>query len=333
MANKDCKVITFVNQKGGVGKSTYSSCVAYVLAKKGYKVLAIDMDSQASLSSMCNIFPNDFKVEDEQVYGIQDVFEYALECEDNHQSISYEAIIPAINKPTYREAIRVKDGDNFKTGWEFKEFGFDLIPSDTSLADYEQLLAKRKNGGYMLYKVVQVIKENADYDFIIIDCPPALTTLAYSGISAATDGVIVPINLEVLALRGTKNIVVAVAQIQRLMFENNKIVHKGILGLLRSRYVKRYKVQQDFDEIIKDFFPIPAFETIIPSMTSCDKAHAKGWLFAQYDKKAYSVFDELCNELITKEDSLKDLKEPVIIETIGEEAERILETVQETQYE
>ena len=93
-----------------------------------------------------------------------------------------------------------------------------------------------------------------------------------------------------------------------------------------------YKVRC-LDEIIKDFFPIPAFETIIPSMTSCDKAHAKGWLFAQYDKKAYAVFDELCNELIAKEDALKDLKEPVIIETIGEEAERILETVQETQYE
>ena len=145
-----------------------------------------------------------------------------------------------------------------------------------------------------------------------------VTIYGKTGIAAEADGVIVPINLEVLALRGTKNIVVAVAQIQRLMFENNKIVHKGILGLLRSRYVKRYKVQQDFDEIIKDFFPIPAFETIIPSMTSCDKAHAKGWLFAQYDKKAYAVFDELCNELIAKEDALKDLKEPVIIETIGE---------------
>lgn len=289
--------------------------------------MCIDLDSQASMSSLCNIFPSDFNVKDEEIYGIQDVFEYALECEDNHQPMNYEAIAPAIYKPTYKEVTRVKDDDGYKTTFEYKEFGFDLIPADTSLANYEQLLAKRKNGGFILYKICQTLADTGLWDYILIDCPPALTTLAYSGIGAAVDGVIPPVTLEVLSLRGIKNIVAAVAQIQILMQKAN-IKHYGILGLLKSKYVKRYRIQEDFNEIVKEFFPIPAFETTIPSMTSCDKAHAKGWLFAQYDKKAYEVFKELCLEIINRSNDVSS-KEPVIIETIGEEALNILENVKE----
>ena len=62
-----CKVHPIVIQKGGVGKSTLTSDICYTLARKGFKVLAIDTDPQASLSSLCNI-----DIEDEEVLGLQE---------------------------------------------------------------------------------------------------------------------------------------------------------------------------------------------------------------------------------------------------------------------
>lgn len=320
------KAIAIGNQKGGVGKTTYTSCIAYVLAKMGYKVLCIDLDSQSSLSSLLNVFPSSFDLEEDPVYGIQDILEYVLECEDNHNEVQYSAIEHAIVRPQFKTAIRVKYGDDFKTDWKYEDFGFDLIPSDTSLANYNQLLPQRRNGGFAIYKVIKIIKENSDYDFILCDLAPSLDTVSYAGLAGCTEGIIIPINLEIMALRGTRNIVSAVAEIQRLMLQNN-IKHNGILGLLKSRYVKRYKIQQDFDEVVKDFFPIHIFSQDVPSSTNCDKAHAKGWLFAQYDKKIYAIFETIVKEVIDRANELSDLKEPIIIESVGKEAENLLEMI------
>ena len=321
------KSICICNQKGGISKTTSTSSLGFVLDKMGYKVLLIDLDSQASLSQLCQVYPADFTVEDEPVYGLQDVFEYAVEQEENHQPYNIEAIKAAIMRPQYREAVRVKNGDKFTTKFEYKDFGFDLIPADTELANYEQILSRRKDGGFILLRILRCIEENMDYDFVLMDAPPALTTLAYSGIAASTDGLIVPVNLEVLSLRGTKNIITATAEIQKYL-QKAGVKHYGILGLLKNRYVKRYKVQQDFNDIIQEFFPVPSFETIIPAMTSVDKAHAKGWLFSQYDKKAFEIYKSLAQEIIAKTESQKG-HEPVIIEEIGKGAEAILATGRE----
>jgi cellulose biosynthesis protein BcsQ len=142
--------------------------------------------------------------------------------------------------------------------------------------------------------------------------------LAYNGIGASVDGCIIPINLEVMTLRGTKNVIDAVIEIQEL-FKKAKLVHKGILGMIKSQYVKRSRIQRDFEDVVEDFFPVRAFNTTIPNLTACDKAHARGMLFAQFEKKAYEAFDSLVNEIIATDIIRNNEKETIITNNIDKE--------------
>lgn len=314
MSKNNTKVLTSITQKGGTGKSLVTANLGYVLAKMGYRVLEIDSDSQATLSSLCNVLPKEY-VKDFEIYGLQDVYEYFIECENEHKTPQFSAVKKAIIRPTYKIINTRK-----KTGFKEEEFGFDLMPTDINLADYEQLLPRHgSNGGLMLWKIVQNIKENADYDFILIDCPPSLTTLAYNGIAAATDGILCPINLEISTLRGARNLIQAVGNIQELLWEQN-ILHKGVLGLVKNEYVERFKIQQDFESIVNDFFPIKPFKTAIPKKTSCDVAHRLGLMYSQFDKVAYAAFEKIAKEVIKRLKDTEDMKEPQIVKELGSKA-------------
>ena len=307
-----------VNQKGGVSKTISTSNIAYVLAKRGFKCLIIDTDSQSSLTGLCNVLPNDYSAEETKyISGLQDIYNSYV---DNRGTIDFERDIkPCILRPTYKKLVRVETGKRkYDIREEKEEFGFDLIPSDIELSGFDIKLARLKNGGFSLYRIVETIKANADYDFILIDCPPALTMLAYNGIGASVDGCIIPINLEVMTLRGTKNVIDAIIEIQEF-FKGAQRVHKGVLGMIKSEYVKRSRVQRDFEDIVKDFFPVRAFDTPIPSLTACDKAHAKGMLFAQDEPKAYDAFNKLVNEIIATDIIRNDETETVITDNINEE--------------
>ena len=317
-ALKGCKTHCLVNQKGGVSKTTSSSNLAYVLAQKGFKVLAIDTDSQSNLTGLCNVLPNEYTPEgEERVKGLQDIYGGYI---DKDRDISFdEDIKPCIVRPTYTELVRTpRDDGKFDIVEEKKEFGFDLIPSDIELGNYDILLARNSKGGFALYDIVRTITEAVPYDFVIIDCPPALTMLAYNGIGASVDGCIVPLNLEVMTLRGTKNVNDASAEIQELFKKANQI-HKGILGMIKSQYVKRSRIQRDFEDVVNDFFPVRAFKASIPNLTACDKAHARGVLFAMFEPKAYDAYAELVNEIIADDIIRNDEKETEIVSNIDRE--------------
>ena len=323
---KGCKILSSCAQKGGIGKTLVTVNIAYCLAQRGYKVLVIDTDSQASLSSLCNLLPKEYTDDVEETYGLQDIYEYAVEHDDDDVSepIRWEAIQLGIVRPTYtRSKRKVKENGEVEFVDEVNEFGFDLIPSDIELANYEQILSKKSDGGLMLYKICNVIKQNSDYDFILIDCPPSLSTLAYNGIAAAVDGVLVPINLEILTLRGAKNLIFATASIQELMWKKH-ILHKGLLGIIKNQFVPRFKVQQEFSDIVDDFWPIPAFDSSIPNKTSCDVAHKLGLQYSQYDKAANKAFNSLTDEILAKLIERVDEKEPVIINSLGKDVEEKL---------
>lgn len=318
-ALKGCKTHCLVNQKGGVSKSVSSSNIAYVLAQRGFKCLVIDTDSQSSLTGLCNVLPNEYSSDGEEIIkGLQNIYDaYVTKGREN---LNFEEDIkPCIVSPEYKELVRVETSKGkFDIVEKRKPFGFDLIPSDIELSGFDIRLARSSSGGFALFNIVSLIKEKADYDFIIIDCPPALTMLAYNGIGASTDGCIIPINLEVMTLRGTKNVIDAVIEIQEL-FKNAQMVHKGILGMIKSQYVKRSRIQRDFEDVVEDFFPVRAFNTTIPNLTACDKAHARGMLFAQFEKKAYDAFDSLVNEIIATDIIRNDESETIVASNIDKE--------------
>lgn len=302
------KVHAIAVQKGGTGKTTASSDLAYTLAKKGFKVLLIDSDPQASLSSLCNV-----DTINDDVKGLQDIYEYALM---NKGRINLDEIknIWVGKEPVYVKPIR----ESGKYVNKEVKFGFDLIPANINLANCDIALANDNRGALMLYSVVCRIKEEMDYDYILIDTCPGLSTIAYNAITAAVDGVIVPINLEPMTIKGAQNLINVTTEIQHLL-DRLGVVHKGIAGIIKNQYAPRLNIQKRFSNIVETFWPIPTFEASIPNKTSCDTAHDLGRLYSEYDPKVGQIYEELVDEIIALDIYRANEKEPIYVEEFGEE--------------
>ena len=300
-------------QKGGTGKTLTTSDLGYTLAQKGYKVLLIDADPQASLSMLCGI-----NIADLEVKGLQDIYDLYLQLDgemDFDDIKDFLGVRPVYDKPIARNGSVTK---------EQIEFGFDLIPCNIVLSNYELMLSKTSTGAYILFNILKLIKKRCDYDFILIDCPPGLGVITFSALAASVDGVIVPVNLEVVTILGAKNLIDSVAQVQKIIHDVKGINHKGILGIVKNKYTARYTIQRDFSEIVDQFFPIPTFKTVIPNKTSCDAAHSLGRMYSEYDSSARTAFESLAYEVIAKDIERNDEKEMVVVEEFGEEVREMV---------
>jgi len=305
------KIHAIAVQKGGTGKTTVASDIAYTLAKKGYKVLLIDSDPQASLSALCNV-----DITDSNIEGLQDLYEYALQA---NGKINLEEIkdVWVGKKPTY--LIPTYSAEKRAYIKENKEFGFDFIPTNIVLANYDLALTNSKIGGLMLFFITQKIAAEMDYDYILIDTCPGLSTIAYNAIAASVDGVIVPINLEPMTITGAQNLINITTDIQELLYKGKGIVHKGIAGIIKNQYAPRMKVQSKFSDIVETFWPIPCFETSVPNKVNCDTAHDLGRMFSEYDPKIGQIFDDLTEEIVAIDIYRRNETEPVFVKEFGEE--------------
>ena len=143
------KVIAFANNKGGVGKTTTTCSVGYAMARLGKKVLFIDIDSQANLTSMVSDIPV-----------------------DEHEKDIMDAFI-------------LKDFLPVETVSE----NISLVPSGLTLATFESKTATDSMRIYVLKDLLDPIKDQ--YDYVLIDCPPALGTITYIAMVAADHLVLV----------------------------------------------------------------------------------------------------------------------------------------------
>lgn len=309
------KVISVSCQKGGVGKTILSTNLAYSLSKLGKKVLLLDMDPQATASLLLNV-----DITDENVPGLQNIFEHVMTCMSEGQEINKDLIINCIKKPTYFKPIR--EGNKYVS--KEIEFGFDLIPSRIELANYDHYLASftvngRNVGGYITTRIIRILEENCDYDYIIGDVLPGLNMLAYGMIAASySGGVILPINMDKSAITGGENLLTCVTEIQHLLWDNSHIKHNGILGVVKNEYKPRLKVTKKIEDNLYSYFgPAHIFETSIPTKTSCDVAHDKGRLYSEYDKNVGEVFINLAKEVIEECDKRSQEIEPIFIEKFG----------------
>lgn len=158
-------VIAIANQKGGVGKTTSSLNVAYALARREKKVLAIDADPQASLTIAFGYVPD--------------------ELEDREQTLYFSLLR---DKPLFEIIL----GENPK-----------LVASSIILADAEPELITNilLNGATILKEKIREVRDQ--YDFILIDCPPTLGLLTINGLTAA-DAVLIPVETNNLSVRGVE---------------------------------------------------------------------------------------------------------------------------------
>lgn len=291
---KKTKVISLGNQKGGCSKSTDCLNIAYCFANtKNYRVLLIDLDSQGSASLNCGI-----NITDDETNTIDQLLGAYVRNEiDNFE---WDDVKNFIYTPTYLTRKRIQGSTQWETVQE--PFGFDVMPSalPLSLVELQMALAGSKNQNgkiyiFYLYDLIQVIKENADYDYIIIDTPPALGSLSMCAM-AASEAIIIPSNLDIMSFRGIQSFKESADYVQKVA--NSKgIEHRGILGILLSLYSERRSVDKALEEYVHEFYPTPTFQHQIRESSDAKRANAEGLLFAQINKKAKSDFDAVCDEI------------------------------------
>lgn len=308
------KIHAITVQKGGVGKTTCCFDIAYQLAKKGYKVLAIDLDPQGNLGELANI-----RIEDTDIKGTKDLLDFQLDTvvKKGRRVITKEEfeqyVRPLIKHPEFKK--NAKEGAQ----WSVKSepFGFDIIPTNILLTKYEgKVLYDYSFGGYILYYAIQNILSFIPYDYVLIDCLPGLNILCYLGITAGVDSAIVPMNLESLSLIGAQNLIDLVANVQTMWnkhFEANNEKskklddgmeirpHKGILGVVKNQVSgRKLNVQSRFNDVVEKLYPLP-FEEMIPQSTTCNIAHEQGRTYSEFDTKAGVAFSELVDEIIARD--------------------------------
>lgn len=240
------KIISLVNQKGGVGKTTTSINLASSLGLLGKKVLLVDFDPQGNATTGVGVEKG------------------AL------TNTIYEALV---NEKEPKEVVK-------KT--KFKNL--DLIPANVRLASYEmnipalQKMDPTFSKSGQLKKVLEELKE--DYDFILIDCPPSLGSLITNALTAS-DSVIIPVQCEFFALEGIMQLLSTIRAARKKTNPNLEI-EGVVLTMLDSRTI----LGLDVVENIRSFFKEKVYDTIIPRLIVLAEAPSHGKPIANYNSKS-----------------------------------------------
>lgn len=188
--------IAVCNQKGGVGKTTTVFNLGAALAKQGKKVLVVDLDSQANLSSYCE-FDNG-----EERYTVSDLIVTEISVQDE---LSVQDVQDAI--------LHCEKG------------GMDYIPANIALSEAEVRLMNTTMGReYVLDSVLKNVE--GEYDYIIIDCLPSLGLL-FANALFAVDKVLIPVQTQKFATDGLKSLFDTVKRVQK-----HKVPPIEVLGII-----------------------------------------------------------------------------------------------------
>lgn len=234
------KVFAIANQKGGVGKTTTCVNLAASLVATKRHVLLIDLDPQGNATMGSG------------------VDKHALE-----HSV-YDVLLGNCN---LLEAI------------QFSEHGgYQLLPAnrDLTAAEVDLLDVERKE--FRLRDALAPIRDN--YDYILIDCPPALSMLTVNALTAS-DGVIIPMQCEYYALEGLSDLLNSIQRIGKLLNPSLKIE-----GLLRTMYDPRISLTNEVSEQLKQHFGDKLYDAVIPRNVRLAEAPSHGMPALVYDKNS-----------------------------------------------
>lgn len=251
------KIIAIANQKGGVGKTTTSVNLGAGMATLGKRVLLVDIDPQGNTTSGVGINKAD-----------------VANC-------IYDILINEV--------------DPQDTILETQIEGLHIIPATIQLAGAEIELVSTISRELKLKKALNTVKAN--YDYMIIDCPPSLGILTINSLTAA-DSVIIPIQCEYYALEGLSQLLNTVRLVQK-----NLNPHLMIEGVLLTMLDARTNLGIQVIEEVKKYFQEKVYRTIIPRNVRLSEAPSHGQSIITYDSrsKGAEVYLELAKEVISYE--------------------------------
>lgn len=235
------KIYAIVNQKGGVGKTTSVINLAANLAENGRRTLIVDIDPQANATSGIGVDKNSLELS---------MYDLLLE------------------EATIAETIMRQE-----------EAGLDVLPSHPALAGAEVELVNAIGREYRLQKGLEGV--NGRYDYILIDCPPSLGLLTVNALTAAKDGVLIPVQCEYLALEGLTQLIQTIELVQ-------KYLNPGLIvrGLIMTMYDSRTNLSRQVVEEVRSHFPGKVFRAIVPRNVRLSEAPSYGQPITLYAPKS-----------------------------------------------
>ena len=250
------KIIAVANQKGGVGKTTTVVNLAASLAHHGKRVLVIDLDPQGNATTGSGVDKSSIES------GVYQVLLGEAEVKD--------------------AVIHSEAG------------GYDVLAANRTLAGAEVELVQEIAREMRLKNALEPVL--ADYDFVLIDCPPTLTLLTLNGLVAA-EGVIVQMVCEYYALEGISDLVATVRKIRQAI--NPRL---DILAIVRTLYDSRSRLSQEVTEQLQAHFGKQLFDTTIPRNVRLAEAPSHGLPALAYDAKAKGTlaYLALAEELLAR---------------------------------
>ena len=259
------RVISLVNQKGGVGKTTVSINLSAALGKLGKRTLLVDLDPQGNTSTGLGINKSDI----------------------NGKS-TYECLV-GLCEP--KEAV-------IKTRFT----NLYIMPATINLAgvDYEFRDKMEQDKTFKINEQLkQVLNEvKRGFDYVIIDCPPQLGTLTMNAL-VASDALIIPVQCEFFALEGITQLLSTIINTQKKL--NPRLQVEGVLLTMLD---SRTNLGMDVVEEVRKFFGDKTFDTIIPRLIRLVEAPSHGEPINVYDpeNRATVAFQNLAKEVLLRDE-------------------------------
>ena len=259
-------VIACANQKGGVGKTTTVINLAAYLALAGQRVLVVDLDPQGNATS-----------------GLG--FDRQASASSIYPALVEPSIVRSLVQPSQVEGL-----------W--------LIPSGRDLAGAEVELVALSQRERKLHAALAPLRD--DYDFIVLDCPPAVGLLTVNALTAA-DAVLVPIQCEYYALEGLGQLLATIDLVR-----DNLNPRLRLAGVLLTMYDARTTLSADVAAEVRRHLDGSVFDTIVPRSVRLAEAPSYGRPIARYspESRGAQAYEALADEVLRRRSSSRAVIAP-----------------------